>query len=178
MVPEFNRRRSVLSIRHRNTPSVRVKRKRANWSGNGRFCRTRCVILKGRKWWDEHPSKIPFITAMVSRSPKSVPKETSKLPRPFGKTQLNRAVCRTKARSFDSPTACNSTVINREIVNISEVVRLNTRSHSLWSLGQPNPKTYVCQDCRDLSEKLNSTGRSAEQTHVVLILQYQYAGFP
>ena len=126
MVPEFNRRRSVLSIRHRNTPSVRVKRKRANWSGNGRFCRTRCVILKGRTWWDEHPSKIPFITAMVSRSPKSVPKETSKLPRPFGKTQLNRAVCRTKARSFDSPTACNSTVINREIVNISVVVRLIT----------------------------------------------------
>jgi len=41
-----------------------------------------------------------------------------------------------------------------------------------WSLGQPNPKTSVSRDCRDLSEKLNSTGRSAEQKHAVLILEY------
>ena len=136
------------------------------------------LFSKGGSGGMKHPSKIPFITAMVSRSPKSVPKRLSGLPRPFGKTQLNRAVCRTKARSFDSPTACNSTVINREIVNFSVVVRLNTRFSRGWSLGRPNRFPRKRRGCRDLSEKLNSTGRADEQTHVVLILPDQYAGFP
>jgi hypothetical protein len=146
--------------------------------GNGRFCRTRCVILKGRKWCD----RAPIPNTVYHGDGESITQIGSqgniKTAAIFRKTQLNRAVGRTNARSFDSPTACNSTVINREIVNVSVVVRLNTRFSRGWSLGRPNRFPRKRRGCRDLSEKLNSTGRSDEQTHVVLILPDQYAGFP
>ena len=57
-------------------------------------------------------------------------------------------------------------------------VRQNTRFSPGWWVDHPNPKTYDHHAWRALSEKLNSTGWSNEQKHVLLILESCYFEIP